>query len=105
LADVSLLTVLLILTENWLSPLLVGYPLLIAASGLWLRVRLVWFTTAITTAAYLLLMFGFSPYGITSHEPHHRLIFLVALPLLGFIIAYQVQRARALSRYYERESS
>jgi serine/threonine-protein kinase len=104
LADVSLLTVLLILTENWLSPLLVGYPLLIAASGLWLRVRLVWFTTAITAAAYLLLMFGFSPYGITSHEPHHRLIFLVALPVLGFIIAYQVQRARALSRYYEHNS-
>jgi serine/threonine-protein kinase len=101
LADVSLLTALLILTENWLSPLLVGYPLLIAASGLWLRVRLVWFTTAIAAAAYLLLVFGFSPYGISSHEPHHRLIFLVALPVLGFIIAYHVQRARALSRYYE----
>ena len=34
------------------TTLLVGYPLLIAASGLWWRVNLVWITTALAMAAY-----------------------------------------------------
>ena len=50
----------------------------------------------------MVLLFVFSPYGLDSHEPHHRLIFLVALLVLGFVVAYQVHRIRALSRYYER---
>ena len=37
------------------STLLVGYPLMIAASGLWFRVNLVWFTTALAIAGYLFL--------------------------------------------------
>jgi hypothetical protein len=101
LTDVVLLTSLLVLTENWVGPVLVGYPLLIAASGLWFRVRLVWFTTAAAEAASLVLLFVFCPYGLASHEPHHRLIFLVALVVLGFVVVYQVRRIRALSRYYE----
>ena len=100
-ADVVLLTWLLVLTENWVGPLLVGYPLLIAASGLWFRARLVWFTTAAAEAASMVLLFVFCPYGLDSHEPHHRLIFLVGLLVLGFVVAYQVHRIRALSRYYE----
>ena len=35
------------------SPILVGFPLLIAASGLWFRVRLVVFMTVLSIAAYL----------------------------------------------------
>jgi serine/threonine-protein kinase len=98
--DLVLLTLLLILTDNWAGPLLVGYPLLVAASGLWFRARLVWFTTIVAEFAYMILL-AFSPYGLISNEPHHRLIFLVALLVLGFVVAYQVRRIRALSRYYE----
>jgi serine/threonine-protein kinase len=100
-SDVVLLTALLVLTENRISPLTVGYPVLVAASGLWFRVPLVWFTTGVTAAAYAALIFGLpTPLG-GLHEPHHHFIFLVALSVLGALVAYQVYRIRALSRYYE----
>ena len=34
--------------------------------------------------------------------PHRHLIFVVGLLVLGSMVAYQVNRVRALSRYYER---
>ena len=34
--------------------------------------------------------------------PHRHLIFVVGLVVLGSVVAYQVNRVRALSRYYER---
>ena len=34
--------------------------------------------------------------------PHRHLIFVVGLIVLGSVVAYQVNRVRALSRYYER---
>src|SRR5205823_9600058 len=46
-ADVSLLGALLIVGQAVNAPLLVGFPVLIATSGLWFRVPLVWFTTAL----------------------------------------------------------
>ena len=51
-ADVLLLTAILWLLDASASTLVVGYPLLVAASGLWFRVRLVWFTTLLAEAAY-----------------------------------------------------
>jgi hypothetical protein len=63
-ADIAFLTVELKLFEQILTgstvdtevhietTLLVGYPLLIAASGLWWRVNLVWITTVIAMSAY-----------------------------------------------------
>jgi serine/threonine-protein kinase len=81
-----------------LGPLLVGYPLLIAASGLFSQVRLVWFTTAITLGAYLSLE------GLRADpgpQPHYRYFFVAVLAILGFVVAFQVRRVRALARYYE----
>ncbi len=51
-ADILFLTIELKLLDRFESTLLVGYPLLIAASGLWWRVRLVWVTTLLALAAY-----------------------------------------------------
>jgi serine/threonine-protein kinase len=89
------------------SPILVGYPLLIAASGLWFRVRLVIFMTALSVLAYVLLLadLHYHPgrYAPTDAiDPGRHLFFLLALIILGAITAYQVSRIRALSRYYER---
>eukprot|EP00913_Durusdinium_trenchii_P008900 g8366.t1 len=50
-ADVILLTSVLYIAAPPLGPLLIGYPLLIAANGLFFRVRLVVFTTACTASA------------------------------------------------------
>jgi serine/threonine-protein kinase len=100
-SDVLLLTAVQFVTGSHVSPLVIGYPFFIAASGLWTRVRLVWITTAFSVLGYA---------GLVIHERwttgqpewlHRHLVFMAALLVLGFVTAYQVQRIRALSRYYE----
>ena len=90
------------------TTLLVGYPLLIAASGLWWRVRLVWITTALAMAAYTWLYidaaFQWRAGRIAwnpSPDLQHPNIFLAALFLTGYVVARQVRRILLLSRYYE----
>jgi tRNA A-37 threonylcarbamoyl transferase component Bud32 len=99
--DAVVLTMLLHITESQTSPLLIGFPLLVAASGLWFQVRPVWVTTLVLEASYALTVIdSYHSHGRTT-EPHYHIIFMVALAVLGFIVAYQVQRMRVLSRYYE----
>lgn len=100
-ADVLLLTLLLQIMEALDSPLMIGYPLLVAASGLWFRVALVWFTTAGCMLGYGWLVFVTSLPGQPPAMPHYHVIFTLALVLEGTMVAYQVQRVRTLSRYYE----
>jgi serine/threonine-protein kinase len=99
--DAVVLTALLHITESQTSPLLIGFPLLVAASGLWFQVRPVWVTTLVLETSYALTVIdAYHSRGRTT-EPHYHIIFMVALAVLGFIVAYQVQRMRVLSRYYE----
>jgi serine/threonine protein kinase len=119
-ADIGFLTVELKLFEQILTgsssgaevhvetTLLVGYPLLIAASGLWWRVNLVWITTALAMAAYVGLYveaaLGWRDGGFSwnpSPDLQHPNIFLAALFLTGYVVARQVRRILLLSRYYE----
>ncbi len=92
--DTVLFTAIVFLTRDQTSPVLIGFPALIVAAGLWFRVRLVWFTTALTVISYLML-------AEWSQHPQHPAIFLLVLTVIGFMVAYQVQRVRVLSRYYE----
>ena len=55
LDSLALLTVLL-LANGAASPLVVGYPLVIVASGLWFRVRFVWFITILSLLSYSVLV-------------------------------------------------
>jgi hypothetical protein len=93
---------------NLETTLLVGYPLLIAASGLWWRVSLVWITTALAICAFVWLYveaalgwrnghLSWSP----SPDLQHPNIFLAALLLTGYVVARQVRRILLLSQYYE----
>ncbi|HLW65768.1 MAG TPA: serine/threonine-protein kinase [Gemmataceae bacterium] len=98
--EVLLLTTLLLVTDSFESPIDIGYPLLIAAAGLWVRERLVWFTTLCAVVGYgiasvviLLLEAG--------DNPHRHVIFIIGLVLMGYLVTYQVRRFRSLSRYYE----
>jgi serine/threonine-protein kinase len=100
-ADVLFLTWILHVMESWLSPLVIGYPLLIAASGLWFFAGLVWFTTAASVIGFGLLIALAYQAGLPLTLPHFHAIFAVGLIAEGWMIAYQVQRVRALSRYYE----
>jgi eukaryotic-like serine/threonine-protein kinase len=104
-ADAALFTGLLYLSDNADSPLLVGYPALITASGLWLRVRAVWVTAAMSAAGFLTLVAARSfPATKLGESPHHVVIFLVCLAALGAVVGHLVQRLRVLGRYYEQRA-
>jgi hypothetical protein len=71
---------------------------LIAASGLWFRERLVLVSTASCIVSYLgLLALRREPIELV----HYPIIFVAALAVMGGVIAFQVQRVRTLSRYFE----
>lgn len=102
--DITLVTVLLKILDALQTTLLVGYPLLIAASGLWSRVRLVWITTLLAELGYLVLWLDHwrnpTPNQATSPAQYPN-IFMAALAVTGFVVARQVRRMWALSQYYE----
>jgi len=99
-ADAVLLTAILAFTGSQSTVLTVGYPFLIATAGLWFQLRLVWFTTVVCEVTYALLICC-APVPMFRHLPHYHIIFMVTLAVLGFVVAYQVQRIRVLNRYYE----
>ena len=99
--DVVFLTTALCLADPPLGPLLIGYPLLVASAGLFFRVRLVLFTTAVSLAGYIVLMF-LQPEE--ANPPHYPVIYGATLVVIGLVVAQQVYRVRALSRYYDRRS-
>ena len=99
--DVALLTTALVLSGWTNGTLLVVYPLLIAASGLWFRVSLVWLMTLAAEVAFATLLM-LQP-GL--RDPwHHALLVATVLLMTGAATAFQVNRVRALSRFYERRT-
>jgi serine/threonine-protein kinase len=77
------------------------YALLIVGSGLWFRPAVVWLTTGAAVLGYGLLLLGDVGAGAPLAAPHHAVIVALVLAVTGGVVAYQVQRVRALSRYYE----
>jgi serine/threonine-protein kinase len=107
-SDILFLTLELKLLDRVETTLLAGYPLLIAASGLWWRIHLVWITTVMAMLAYGTLYLDSAldwHAGRLSWRPASDLqypnIFLAALLLTGYIVVRQLKRILALSRYYE----
>ncbi len=97
-ADAMWLSALLLMASGPIGPLLVGYPLLIAAAGMFFRVRLVAFMTCCCLSSFVIVN------HIRAEEsalPHYPLIFACGLAVFGYIIGYQVYRVRVLSRYFE----
>lgn len=103
--DVALLTVILWLLDGALSPLVGIYAMLISSSGLWLRKRLVWLTTALSVLGYGALVAEGARRGLTLSTPHWHLVFVTVLLVLGSVVAYQVQRIRKLGRYFKPSSA
>jgi eukaryotic-like serine/threonine-protein kinase len=100
LTDAALLTALFLQAEQTTNGMLiVVYALLIVASGLWFQVSIVWWTTLIVELAFAVL---------TLNQPLlqtpwlYPLLTALTLAVLGAATAFQVQRVRALSRFYER---
>jgi serine/threonine-protein kinase len=100
-ADVVLFTILVQINDGLTTSLVAGYFLLVIASGLWFRERLVWFTTAMAVLAYGALVLNAGLFRSTFESPYRHVIFATALAVSGVITGYQVKRVRALSLYYE----
>jgi serine/threonine-protein kinase len=105
LDSLLLLVVLLFIANGAASPLIVGYPLVIVASGLWFRVRYVWFMTTLSIISYGILIIDFYYLRPWLHNKQfagfdRHIIFLVSLVILAAIVAYLVQRVRMLSSFY-----
>ena len=96
--DAILLTIMLAIVDPPVGPLLIGYPMIIAAAGMFFRVRLVAFTTIVTIIAFGVLAW-LRPEEIALI--HYGVIYAAVLAVLGFVIATQVYRVRTLSRYYD----
>lgn len=97
--DAGVLTGLLVLDESQETPLTIAYGLLVAASGVWLRVGLVWFATVTAVVGYLVLVTDAALTRGLTRAPHHHVIAVIALVASGAVVAFQVHRARLLSRY------
>lgn len=98
LADSILLTTVLFLSVPPVGPLLIGYALLITASGLFFRVHLVIVTTLACALAYVILLMLRPEMAET---PHYCVMYEVLLLVLGGIVATQVRRIRKLNQYFE----
>ncbi|WP_197533593.1 serine/threonine protein kinase [Symmachiella dynata] len=96
--DAILLTILLAIVDPPVGPLLIGYPMIIAAAGLFFRVRLVVFTTIVTIMAFAVFAW-LRPEEIALI--HYGMIYAAVLGVIGFVIAHQVYRVRVLNRYYD----
>jgi len=99
--DVIFFTMLVSIYDGLATSLVAGYFLLVIASGLWFRERLVWFTTGMAVAAYGALVLRTGLVESSLESPYRHVIFVAALAVSGIITGYQVKRVRALSRYYD----
>ena len=96
--DVVLLTLILVMADPPRGSLLIGYSILIAASGTLMRSRLVAYTTVTSVMGY-----GFMTWFVPDSriETHYHLFFVLGLAIVGCIVWTHVRRIRALSRFYE----
>jgi serine/threonine-protein kinase len=99
-ADVIMYTLLVWINQGLQTSLVAGYFLLVAASGLWFREHIVWFTTAMAVTGYSVLVLN-AGLVRSIESPYRHVVFVAALAVSGLITGYQVRRVRALSQYYE----
>jgi len=109
LDSLMLLIVLLFVADGAASALVVGYPLLIAGSGLWFHVRFVSFMTVMSLASYGILVLDFYYRRADELQKNfdtsvaRHVLFAVSLIVLGAVVASLVQRLRMLSKFYGRQ--
>ncbi len=83
-----------------------GYLVLIAASGLWFRVRFVWFMTTLSLASYGFLVYQYyrgrpedlrDTFGTGPDRVVAFVDFTLAMIGVALVVGYLVSRVRALS--------
>ena len=107
--DALMLFFFLFIADGVASPLVVCYPLFLVASGLWMRVRFVWFMLSLSIVSYVIHVFHFYGWRPELHKGFdtgmdRHVIFVVMLFGVAWGIAHLVRRIRVLSMYYDRNS-
>lgn len=97
-SDAIFITKMLVLSAPPAGPLLVVYPLLIAASGLFIQESLVLFMTSVSLISYALFLY-MRPIEATPW--HYPMIFSAILVVIGVVISHQVNRIRLLNRHFD----
>lgn len=97
-ADMCFYTAVLIAADAPRGLLFVGYPLMIAVSGLFYRVRFVTYMTTLGCLSTLLV--ATSVTDSLTDRIDFLCIYLIALVVLGVSIAAMIRRVRSLSRFY-----
>jgi serine/threonine-protein kinase len=97
-ADMCFFTAAIIAADPPRGLLFVGYPLMIAVSGLFYRVRFVTFMTTLSCLSTLLVATTVTD-SLTDRVDFLS-IYLIALVVLGTSIAAMIRRVRSLSRFY-----
>jgi serine/threonine-protein kinase len=107
--DSILFLIVLLVGYGVASAMIVGYILLIVASGLWFRVRFVTYMAVLSLLSYGVLMVDYyyiwRPWlDAESNVPNltfdRHVIFAVSLAIAALIVAYLVERVRILSSFY-----
>lgn len=102
--DIICLTTILMLADGPRSPLVVGYFLIVALSGLRFSLPLVWYATGGSMLAYLFLL-GYAkwlaaPQRDLRVERYQQLIVLLAIGLSGIVLGQTVRRVRQIAEDY-----
>lgn len=106
--DLLLLTTILMLADGPRSPLVVGYFLVIALSGLRFNLSLVRFSTVGALIGYLALS-GYVRWISERNElrvpRYHQLMMLLAIALTGIVLGQIIRRVRGLADDYAERMS
>jgi serine/threonine-protein kinase len=107
--DSILFLIVLLIGDGVASALIVGYVLLIVASGLWFRVRFVFYMAVLSLLSYGVLVADYyyiwrpwldQKWHVPDLKFDRHVIFAVSLAISALIVAYLVQRVRILSSFY-----
>lgn len=96
--DVVLYTTLIFIAEPPRGLLLVGYPMMIAASGLLYRVRFVVFVTAMCIAGFALLLATVD--DSLAEKPEFCVIYTSGLVVLALCLISMIRRVRGLADFF-----
>lgn len=96
-SDIVIYTALMFVADKPRGLLMVGYPMMIAASGLFYRVRFVVFMT-ITCNLAMLLLVNFVDDPITQRIDFLA-IYFIGITVLGLCVMTMIRRIRGLSRF------
>jgi serine/threonine-protein kinase len=101
-ADGIMLTAALIIARDVATPLTLCYGAMIVGAGLWFRTELVWVALGVSSIGYVVLVVLGAIWDVPSVRPQQHIIAIASLLLIANMVALQIRRVRALSRYYQR---